>query len=170
MLRRISSLLMRDIVLSIIRTKEDIHDDIWVKQLLFRAIDHGVGREFHNWRRIHDISWLLANNKVLPPEPQKLIYLSGLPLNTGITEETADVHRMIMKRELSIKTENNEKELTTRLYLIYGDQKSVELLRSVRTEQVDSIDPFERRNWMLLIPVLFHIQMNMASALLQFFW
>jgi len=170
MLRRTSPLPMRDIVLSFIRIKDNIHEDIWVKQLLFRAIDHGVGEEFKHWRTTHDIPWPVANDKVLPPEPQELIYLSGMPLDTGTIEGTANVHYMMMERELGIKTEDNEEELTKRLYLIHGDQKSVELSRSVRAEQVDSIDAFERRNWMLPIPALFHVQMNMASALLQFFW
>src|ERR1700760_5026987 len=170
MLRRSSPLPMIDVISHWKQLKEDIRDDVWIKQLLFRALDHGIGQEFNMWRKRHSIPWPVTNKETLSPEPQDLVYLGGLPLNTGTTEGTAQAHYMMMDRELGLKADGNDSVFTKRLYLIHGDQKSVELSRNVQKEQVDSISPFERRNWLLPIPALFHVQMNLAGALLQVFW
>jgi len=47
-------------------------------------------------------------------------------VDLGIVEGTAEVHEIIMGKELKIPIEDNDQVFRTRLYLFHGDQKSVE--------------------------------------------
>jgi hypothetical protein len=170
MIRRSKPLREEVIGESLIAVKDNLNEALWIRQLIFRALDHGIGQAFGDWRKIHDIPWPKPSTNVLPCDAQNVIYLGGLAINTGTTEGTADVHRVMLEQELGIQIEDNDSLFEKRLYLINGDQKSVELSRACRNEQTSSDCSFERRDWMLPIPALFHVQMNLASALLQAFW
>ena len=50
---------------------------------------------------------------------------------------------------------------TNRLYLVYGDQKTAQLIRSVQSERTESIGSYDSYRWILAIPALFHLQMNL---------
>ncbi len=143
----------------------------WFEQLIFRAVEHATGDAFRRWRTTtHKIPFPNHTNPRLPTEPPEIFHLGGIAVDSGTVEGTAEVHEIIMGKELKIPIEDNDEVFGTRLYLFHGDQKSVENTRLVRSDQADSEYLFIRRNWQLPIPALFHIQMNLADALAREFW
>jgi hypothetical protein len=46
------------------------------------------------------------------------------------------------------------------LYLVYGDQKTVSLVRTVQKERQEAALPYDKLNWLLAIPGLFHWRTN----------
>lgn len=46
------------------------------------------------------------------------------------------------------------------LHLVYGDQKTVARIHSVKLRRREAKDPFDRFGWVLSIPALFHAKMN----------
>ena len=47
-----------------------------------------------------------------------------------------------------------------RLFLIYGDQKTTQRIRSIKQRRGKAHDPYDRLQWALPIPALFHLRMN----------
>ena len=48
-----------------------------------------------------------------------------------------------------------------RLYLVYGDQKTIRRLRTIKRRRRESEMPFDRLQWILPVPALFHLKMNL---------
>ena len=120
----------------------------WYKQLFFRAVEHATGDAFRRWRMTtHKIPFPNHTNPRLPTDPPEIFHLGGIPVDSGTVEGTAEVHEIIMGKELKIPIEDNDQVFGTRLYLFHGDQKSVENTRLVRSDQADSDYLFIRRNW-----------------------
>jgi hypothetical protein len=63
---------------------------------------------------------LLNHTSPRIPNPPKIFYLRGIPVDSGIVEGTAEVHEIIMGKELKIPTEDNDQVFRTRLYLSIG--------------------------------------------------
>jgi hypothetical protein len=53
-----------------------------------------------------------------------------------------------------------EKDFDDSLQLMYGDQKSISLVQTVQKERLDSEDSYEKLNWILAVPGLFHWRTN----------
>jgi len=53
-----------------------------------------------------------------------------------------------------------EQDFKNQLYLVYGDQKTTQLIRSVKIEQRAATLDYDRREWLLPVPSLFHLRMN----------
>ncbi|KAI9763921.1 MAG: hypothetical protein M1839_006119 [Geoglossum umbratile] len=53
-----------------------------------------------------------------------------------------------------------------RLFLIYGDQKTVQRLRTVKTRREDAISSYDSFKWLLPIPALFHLKMNYLKMII----
>lgn len=51
------------------------------------------------------------------------------------------------------------------LRLVYGDQKTVARLRSIKIRRVEETNPFESLRWLLPIPALFHLKMNWVALI-----
>jgi hypothetical protein len=47
-----------------------------------------------------------------------------------------------------------------RLFLIYGDQKTTQRIRSIKQRRGQAQRPYDRLQWVLPIPALFHLRMN----------
>jgi hypothetical protein len=47
-----------------------------------------------------------------------------------------------------------------RLFLIYGDQKTVQRIRSIKQRREEAQRPYDRLQWALPVPALFHLRMN----------
>ena len=73
--------------------------------------------------------------------------------NEGTTAGTYNVIDKLFQEELGY--ENLEL-----LYLLYGDQKTVSLIQTVLRERTESTLCYDKFNWMLPIPGLFHWRMN----------
>ena len=65
-------------------------------------------------------------NLRLPTEPPEIFHLGGIAVDSSTVEGTAEVHEIIMRKELKIPFEDNNEMFGTRLYLFHEDQKSVE--------------------------------------------
>lgn len=169
MLRRTQPLMLRSIATQATLTRLLLGPE-WLQQLFFRGMEHAVCTEFRSWRKSHSVRWPIPKTTPLSPKPTEIIHLGGMAINSGTIEGTSDVHEAIMHKELGIKIDDNDQVFNEALYLILGDQKSVETSRNVRIDQQDAVNSFDRRNWMLPIPCHFHVQMNLAMALLHVFW
>jgi hypothetical protein len=47
-----------------------------------------------------------------------------------------------------------------RLFLIYGDQKTTQRIRSIKQRREQAQRPYDRLRWALPVPALFHLRMN----------
>jgi hypothetical protein len=61
-------------------------------------------------------------------------------------------------------------DFSNRLTLIYGDQKTVARLRSVKARRKEENDPFNSFKWVLPIPALFHLKMNLIALIHKTFF
>lgn len=83
--------------------------------------------------------------------------------NEGTIQGTYQVIDTIFLRQLGLDSADiNFKE---RLYLVYGDQKTVSLIGSVKRERKDSRDDYGRYRWLLPIPGLFHWRTNLMDMI-----
>lgn len=71
--------------------------------------------------------------------------------------------------EATKATSNSTVDWSNRLYLVYGDQKTVQLIRSVQMERAEATRPFDRYSWILPIPALFHLRMNLIWGIQRVF-
>lgn len=71
-------------------------------------------------------------------------------------------------RENSEDTDQNI-DWAERLYLVYGDQKTVQLIRTVQEERIGSEQPYDTYGWVLPVPALFHLQMNLQWGIQRVF-
>ncbi|KAH0538025.1 hypothetical protein FGG08_005337 [Glutinoglossum americanum] len=53
-----------------------------------------------------------------------------------------------------------------RLFLIYGDQKTVQRLRTIKKRREDAISRYDSFKWLLPIPALFHLKMNYLKMII----
>lgn len=59
---------------------------------------------------------------------------------------------------------------SNRLSLVYGDQKTVARLRSVKARRNEENDPFNSLKWVLPVPALFHLKMNLIALIHKTFF
>jgi hypothetical protein len=53
-----------------------------------------------------------------------------------------------------------ESAFEQRLFLIYGDQKTTQRIRSIKQRREEAERPYDRLQWALPVPALFHLRMN----------
>lgn len=169
MLRRSVQLSESAIILAAAETWFNI-DASWFDQMRFRTMENTMRNSFKAWRLRHDVKFPLPTMEQIDLDPTEVFYLGAVHANSGTVEGTAQAHEHIMKHELNIPIEPSDDVLNDRLFLWGGDQKTVEYCRSARNEHEDSECTFNRRNWMLPLPALFHVEMNLSTALLRAFW
>ena len=46
------------------------------------------------------------------------------------------------------------------LFLIYGDQKTTQWIRTIKRHREEAEQPYDKLQWVLLVPALFHLHMN----------
>lgn len=95
---------------------------------------------------------------VLPCDtPSQVNHLGAIFYNEGVIDETYKVHDDIWLRQLGLAPNPDEPSFKTRLWLVWGDQKTAEFIRSIKKEQRDASQPYDRRDWMIGPPAYFHI-------------
>jgi hypothetical protein len=77
--------------------------------------------------------------------------------NEGTISGTYNVINKVFQEELGYDWEKDFEEL---LYLVFGDQKTVSLIQAVQRERAESTLCYDKFNWILSIPGLFHWRMN----------
>lgn len=133
-------------------------------------MDQTLKASFMAWRHKHSVMFPLPTTEKKSHRKTEVFYLGAVAANSSTSEGTAQVHEYLMQHELKIPLESSDDIFRTRLFLFHGDQKTVENGRAARIEQEDSECAFNTRNWLLPIPALFHVQMNLSTVFLRMFW
>ena len=101
---------------------------------------------------------LLLLDGRLPPRKTEAYPLGPIMANEGTINGTYNVHDIIFKSQFNLKKESDFKD---RLFLVYGDQKTAQLIRSVKFEQRPAELDYNQRDWLLGIPSLFYLRINL---------
>jgi hypothetical protein len=107
---------------------------------------------------------LLKPRKTVAHNPGASFY------NEGTIEGTYGVHRDIWLQKLGLKEDDATGDFATRLWLVCGDQLSGSNSRAVQKAQSRASQAYDRRKWMLTVPGLFHVQMNLLHTIVRTHW
>jgi hypothetical protein len=169
MITRTSPLLLHNLVYAALNSRELIGDSV-EDEFIIQAIYHSHPDATRSSLRSWSAKWKSAPVNLVETETTELAELPSLHYNSGTIEGTRNVHRHIM-RLIGVNDEKDLDFFQSRLVLFYGDQKTVALTRAARVEMADSLSAFERRDWLLPIPALFHVQMNyIQGVMIQTHW
>lgn len=86
--------------------------------------------------------------------------------NEGTISGTYKVIDNLFTKQLGL---DPAQEFNGPLYLVYGDQKTVSLIRTVQKEQQEAALPYDRLNWLLAIPGLFHWRTNYIDMVYELY-
>ncbi|OJD21018.1 hypothetical protein ACJ73_07647 [Blastomyces percursus] len=86
----------------------------------------------------------------LPVHRTRVQQLVAIFENEGTIVGTMRVHEKIFNDFLDLSKDHTA--FSTRLFPVYGDALTTKLIRSVETEQSNSTDIFEQRNWLHPVP------------------
>ncbi|KAI1818892.1 hypothetical protein F4861DRAFT_544588, partial [Xylaria intraflava] len=92
------------------------------------------------------------------------IQLGAIFENEGTIDGVYQVHEELWKHRLEFK------EYDERLTLVYGDQKTTSFIRRIKQSQSEASDPWERKKWMVPVPALFHVELNLVEMIFRVFW
>lgn len=70
----------------------------------------------------------------------------------------------IFLKQLSLEREN---DFNDRLYLVYGNQKTARLIRACRRERAKSKSAYNRHEWVLPVPGLWHLRLNFLYMVMK---
>jgi hypothetical protein len=82
--------------------------------------------------------------------------LGAIPHDESTNVGNLEVLSCIFKDQYGLPDEM----FNERLYLIYGDQKTTQRIRMIKTRRTKSIQAVDRLDWALPVPALFHLRMN----------
>jgi len=100
--------------------------------------------------------------------PQKTIHYSLGPIleNEGTIDGTYKVIDKVFTEQLGY---NQSIDFDDILHLVYGDQKTVSLIQAVQKERKKSTDSYDRYDWILPVPGLFHWRTNYIDMIHDLF-
>jgi len=160
----------KDVVTSTIKSAGMLSE--WPSHLVYRALDHVMKDHF----RKKLCQWKIefprpSASDCLPPTPTKIIHFAAADANSGSIDGTYKVHEHLMGLELGWDLEDDRNPVFQQgLQVMYGDQKTIENIQSTKVEQQESISLYNRRRWLLPVPGLFHVQMNLGGVILRKHW
>jgi hypothetical protein len=93
----------------------------------------------------------------LPPRKTPHYGLGPILENEGTISGTYSVIDTVFTEQLGY---SREKDFGGRLHLVYGDQKTVSLIRTVQKERQEATLLYDQYNWLLAVPGLFHWRTN----------
>lgn len=88
--------------------------------------------------------------------------LSPILENEGTIDGTFKVIDKVFSQQLGL---DPEADFHDRIYLVYGDQKTISLIHSVKKERQHSRNSYGRYRWLLPIPGLFHWRTNLIDMI-----
>lgn len=103
----------------------------------------------------------------LPAEQAQLLSLPMSNHDEVSIKGTYAVHKDTFLNFLQL---NRDTDFGERLWITVSDQTTVERIRSIRAESVESAKPFDKRSFILAVPAWFHILMNCGNTLLRTYW
>jgi hypothetical protein len=92
-------------------------------------------------------------------EPRKTSYqpLGLIPHDESSNSGNLAVLENIFQRQYKL----SDQAFKNNLYLIYGDQKTTQRIRTIKRHRLDSTRPYDSLKWALPVPALFHLKMNL---------
>jgi hypothetical protein len=110
-----------------------------------------------------------------PPEMKRLKsgkHTSLHPLgailhNEGTIEGNIALHKDIWIDKLRFSEHDEDHHFDERLWLVYGDQMTAQMIRTVRKLNISAARAFDRRKWMLGPAALFHIQQALLFLIIR---
>jgi len=104
-----------------------------------------------------DVSYpVMPAVELLEPRTTDSKTLGPILFNEGTLDSAYEVTENIYKHQLC----TDDKEFDNRLFLVYGDQKTSSLIRSMQREQVEASSAYDRKDWLIGVAALFHLRMN----------
>ncbi len=163
------------------------HDDI------AREIARHFVAEAIEYQHPAAVRWVLADSyrnrypmpvlDVLPPNKTPVHLLGTVFENEASIEGTARVHEELFLKQLRLGRSGDNggdpedeaflstaREFTEQLFLAYGDQLTAARIRSVKLGQRDARRAFDRRNWLLGPPALFHVLQALLLLIVRTHW
>ena len=114
---------------------------------------------------------LMPEIDCLQPRPtSEVYYLGAIFHDEGTIDGTYGVHDDIWLSKLGYSKDKDATDFSSRLWLVWGDQKTAEIIRSVKAEQGLARHPFDRRDWMLGPPAYFHILQSITYMIVRTHW
>jgi hypothetical protein len=108
--------------------------------------------------------------EALPAHRTKVWQLAAIFKDEGTLEGTYAVHDEIWKEQFGFKPDEDEsdsKQFSERLWLVWGDQKTASLLRSVCAMQRRSSLDYDKKKWMLGPPAYWHVMQAVLTSILK---
>ena len=97
--------------------------------------------------------------------------LGAIYHDEGTIAGTYEVHNDIWLKQFGYSDEIEDRHFEERLWMVWGDQKTAELIRSLRKQQAAVAErSYERRSWMLGPPAYFHILQSLTYLLVRTHW
>lgn len=96
--------------------------------------------------------------KIDIPPLEKTLVLGPIPSEEGSISGNIKVLDNIFLRQLGF---SSEEEFSQRLFLIFGDQLTVQRIRSIIFMRSEEARNFNRHTWALPVLALFHLRMNL---------
>jgi len=88
--------------------------------------------------------------------------LGPIPFDESSNAGNINVLRNIFQQQYRL----GDDAYVERLFLIYGDQKTVQRLRTIKKRREDAISRYDSFKWLLPIPALFHLKMNYLKMII----
>ena len=118
-----------------------------------------------------DMRPMFPQVKSIPPRPTNTVHhLGGIFFDEGTIEGTYGVHRNIWLDQLGFSEAPADSDFFSRLWLVWGDQKTAEIIRSIKKEQRLASQEFDRRDWMLGPPAYFHVLQSLMYMIVRTHW
>src|SRR5438045_2900889 len=93
---------------------------------------------------------------ILPPRKTLHCPLGPIPHDESSNTGNLAILENIFRGQYHLPDSAFEK----RLYLVYGDQKTIQRLRTIKRHRQESEKPFDRLQWILPVQALFHVKLT----------
>ena len=103
----------------------------------------------------------------LSPDPVDIL---SLPVSMHDEQKISETYLLQEDIWLRFLDLDRNEAFDDRLWIVVGDQMTVERIRGIQMESTESETPFDRRDWMLPSPAWFHIAMNCSYTLMRTHW
>jgi hypothetical protein len=108
--------------------------------------------------------------KILAPQKMPMHQLGAIFHDEGTIEGTYGVHRDIWINKFGLKEEDEAHCFDDRLWLVWGDQKTAQMIRSLKGEQIRARRAFDRRAWLIGPTALWHTQQSLLHLMVRTHW
>jgi hypothetical protein len=91
-------------------------------------------------------------------KPVKTVHCSLGPIPHDESSNAGNI--LILENIFQHQYHLHDSAFQQRLFLIYGDQKTTQRIRSIKQRREQSQQPYDKLQWALPVPALFHLRMN----------